>query len=126
MKLNPAVHSTRCKYYSSFISVKGHFVSERISPVGNDFALPPAIGEPALPLCFKWSQQVRKVETVQRHWKVMEPDRTHGDSERYLRRHWFELQMDDGASWTIYFQRQPGSGRTAKARWWLYSLLPNV
>jgi hypothetical protein len=102
--------------------VHGHFVSERISPVGNDFALPPAIGEPALPLNFQWGQDVRKVVAVPRHWKAIEADRTHGGSERYLRRHWFELQMDNGATWTIYFQRQPGSGRTAKARWWLYAL----
>jgi len=98
------------------------FISEGIGPEGNDFALPPAIGEPALPLRFTWRQQTHEVRTVRRRWKELDPDRTHGGSELYLRRHWFELLMDDGAVWTVYFQRQPASRRSAKARWWLYSL----
>jgi hypothetical protein len=100
------------------------FVSESIRPVPGSFALPPAAGEPALPLRFTWRQQMHEVRTVRRHWKELAPDRTHGASELYLRRHWFELLMDGGALWTVYFQRQPASRRSAKARWWLYSVGP--
>lgn len=96
------------------------FVSERLQPVGDDYALPPAIGEPALPLRFKWRQTVHEVQHIRRRWKGVEPDRTHGGDERYVHRHWYELAMNNGAIWTIYFLRQPGSRRTAKARWWLY------
>ena len=100
------------------------FISEHLQPVGGDYALPPAIGEPALPLRFKWRRKTHEVVRVRRRWKALEPDRTHGSGELYLRRHWFELEMDDGAVWTVYFLRQPGSQRSAKARWWLYGVEP--
>lgn len=98
------------------------FVSEALRPTGTGSVLPPRVGEPALPLQFVWRRQVRTVQSVRRAWKALDPDRTHGGCELYLRRHWFELQMDDGAVWTVYFQRQPASRRRAKARWWLYCL----
>lgn len=98
------------------------FISEKLTPQGDEFALPPAIGEPALPLRFIWRKQAYIVKHVNRRWKGIEPDRTHGGSERYVHRHWFELAMDDGTRWTVYFLRQPGSRRAAIARWWLYGL----
>lgn len=96
------------------------FVSEALHPEGTGCVLPPHVGEPALPLKFVWRRQVHSVQSVRRTWKALDPDRTHGGSELYLRRHWFELQMNDGSVWTVYFQRQPTSRRHAKARWWLY------
>jgi len=100
------------------------FVSEGLTAVGDEFALPPAVGEPALPLHFNWRRRTHAVTAVLPRWKACGPDRTHGSDERYLRRHWYALRMADGAVWTVYFQRQPGSRRTAKARWWLYGTQP--
>ena len=100
----------------------GEFVSECIQPAGGAFALPAAIGEPALPLRFTWQGRTCEVREVQRQWKELDPDRTHGSGQLYLRRHWFELRMTDGSLWTVYFLRQPASGRRASARWWLYRM----
>ena len=97
----------------------GEFISERLQPAGSDFALPAAIGEPALPLRFVWRRKTYEIAAVLRRWKEYDADRTHGSAERYLRRHWFDLRLTDGSRWTIYFLRQPASRRSAKARWWL-------
>lgn len=106
------------------MSSGGEFLSERLQPVGDEFALAAAIGEPALPLRFRWRKQTCEIAAVLRQWKEFEADRTHGSGQRYLRRHWFELRLTDGTRWTIYFLRQPGSRRAAKARWWLYETTP--
>lgn len=92
--------------------------------MGDEFALAAAIGEPALPLRFRWRRQTHEIATVLRRWKEYNADRTHGSGERYLRRHWFEVYLADGTQWTLYFLRQPGSRRTAKFRWWLYEVHP--
>lgn len=98
------------------------FVSEAITPEAGTFALPAAVGEPALPRWFKWRGNSYEVRAVLRAWKEHDPDRTHGGGELYLRKHWFEVRVDDESVMKIYFQRQPMSGRAAKARWWLYSV----
>jgi phosphoribosylglycinamide formyltransferase-1 len=102
----------------------GEFISERLQPTGDDFALPAAIGEPALPLRFTWRRRTLEVAAVLNRRKEYQADRTHGSGERYLRRHWFDLRMSDGAHWSVYFERQPGAGRAAKSRWWLYATAP--
>jgi Domain of unknown function (DUF6504) len=99
------------------------FVSERLTPTGGAFGLPIVIGEPVLPSAFVWKQQTVTVREVVRQWREHEADRTHGSGELYLRKHWYELRMNDGALWKVYFQRQPGSRRNAKARWWLYTMV---
>ena len=101
----------------------GEFISERLQPAGDTFARPPAIGEPALPLRFAWRKQTFEVAEVLARRKEYDADRTHGSGERYLRRHWFELRLTDGSRWSVYFQRQPGSRRSARSRWWLYQVL---
>lgn len=98
------------------------FISERLQPKGEEFALPPAVGEPALPLRFLWRGAIHEVRQILRRWKGEEPDRTHGGSEHYMHRHWYELAMDDATVWTLYFLRHPGSRRSAKARWWIYGV----
>jgi hypothetical protein len=100
-----------------------HFISERIVPDSTSFdTSAPAIGEPALPMRFTWRKRNIAVRHVISHWKEHDPDRTHGSGQLYLRRHWFEVEVDDGSIMKLYFQRQPGAGRSAKARWWLYSI----
>jgi len=102
------------------------FVSEKLVPHGDEFALAPVIGEPALPLRFSWRRKIHEVKQVRRRWKGVSPDRTHGGDEQYLHRHWYELEMADGTCWTVYFLRQPSSARAAKARWWLYGVSTEV
>lgn len=99
------------------------FISEAITPDETSFELPRTIGEPALPRRFKWRKKSYEVRQVLHAWKEHEADRTHGGSELYLRKHWFEVRVDDGSVMKLYFQRQPMSGRSAKARWWLYSIV---
>jgi hypothetical protein len=98
------------------------FISEAIIPDAASFGRPATVGEPTLPQRFTWRKQKFEIREVVRVWKEHEPDRTHGSGELYLRKHWFEVRVDDGSVMKIYFQRQPMSGRSAKARWWLYSL----
>jgi SAM-dependent methyltransferase len=97
------------------------FISEAITPDAGSFGLPAVAGEPALPRRFAWRQRTYEVREVVRAWKEHEPDRTHGSGELYLRKHWFEVRVDDGSVMKLYFQRQPASGRAAKVRWWLYT-----
>jgi hypothetical protein len=102
------------------------FISEAITPDGTSFVLPAATGEPALPRRFIWRQRAFEVRAVVRAWKEHDPDRTHGSGHLYLRKHWFEVRVDDGSVMKLYFQRQPSSGRAAKSRWWLYSRGPDA
>lgn len=98
------------------------FISEPIKP--DPAFLDPstaALGEPALPMRFSWRENTYTVARVLSRRKEYDPDRTHGSGELYLRRHWLEVEVDDASVMKLYFQRQPGSGRTAKARWWIYS-----
>lgn len=98
------------------------FISERITP--DPTALDTstaALGEPALPMRFSWRGASFAIVRVLSRRKEYEADRTHGSGELYLRRHWLEVEVDDGSIMKLYFQRQPASGRAAKSRWWLYS-----
>lgn len=98
------------------------FISERITPDPTSFdPTTAAIGEPALPMRFTWRKRLYSIRTIVRRWKEYEPDRTHGSGELYLRRHWLEVEVDGGTIMKIYFARQPGPMRSAKARWWIYS-----
>lgn len=108
----------------------GRFVSERITPdpTALDTATA-ALGEPALPMRFSWRGRTYRVVRVIARRKGYEPDRTHGSGELYLRRHWLEVEVDDGSIMTLYFERQPVSRRSGTSRapghgrcWWLYSV----
>lgn len=96
------------------------FVSEPLEPLtaGADTALM-ASGEPGLPRAFRWRGQVIEVQTLLRRWHETGPC-SHGSPERYLRRHWFEVETDRGRM-RIYFERQPRRGKK-EPRWWLFSL----
>ena len=102
------------------------FISEAIQPDGDSFVLPAAIGEPALPRRFRWRARGFQVRELVRAWKEHEADRTHGSGHLYLRKHWFEVRVEDGSVMKLYFQRQPPSGRAAKSRWWLYTRAPSA
>jgi hypothetical protein len=94
------------------------FISVRILPDPSAFDPAAAvIGEPALPMRFTWHKRNIAVRHVISRWKEHDPDRTYGSDQFYLRRHWFEVEIDDGSIMKLHFQRQPGTGRSPKTRW---------
>jgi len=99
-----------------------NFISEPIEPVVasmNTSRL--AVGEPAVPVLFKWrGREYTVVEVLETRRQT---SRCHsGSDEQYVRRHWFKVRTADGSIMQIYFDRQPASSREAKKRWWLYSI----
>lgn len=100
--------------------MKTTFVSQEIIPDPN--SLDPAVaasGAPALPRQFTWQGRPVILEQVLSQWKTSSACR-HGSGEQYVRRHWFEIRTADGATMTIYFERQPRSRKKSR-RWWIYS-----
>ncbi|HMD02290.1 MAG TPA: DUF6504 family protein [Candidatus Baltobacteraceae bacterium] len=91
------------------------FISEALVPGGVFDAAPVTRGEPALPARFAWHAEVLRVCALRRAWRSTKTDR--GDV--YLKRHWFELELEDGRNAVVYFDRQ---GRRGEPRWWLYTL----
>jgi hypothetical protein len=97
------------------------FVSEPMAPRRGTFsAAGMARGEPGLPSRFTWRGREYAIVSVLRAWKSS--TREGGVGELYLRRHWYQIQCDDGQRLTIYCERKPKPGRTAKHRWWVYSV----
>ncbi len=92
------------------------FVGEAVVPAATHVATPALDrGEPPLPDAFTWRGEALCVATVRRSWRSTTMDR--GDA--YLARHWFELDLIDGRSAVVYFDRKAKRGA---ARWWLYTL----
>ena len=97
------------------------FVSEPIEPRRGSFdAAGMARGEPGLPRRFTWRQTEYEVDELLEAWTTSSPEGGHG--EMYLRRHWFKLRTTDGTTMTIYCERQPKPGQSARRRWWVYSV----
>jgi len=92
------------------------FVSESIVPVADAFD-PRAIsaGEPSLPPAFTWRGRALAIAAVRRAWRGFKEDR--GDT--YLKRHYFEIDLTDGAVAVVYFERQ---AKRRAPRWFLYTL----
>ena len=97
------------------------FVSEPIKPVVST-ADPRAMaaGGPGLPREFVWRGEPLGIVAVLRTWRETGPC-THGSSESYVRKHWFEVQTTGNRRARIYFERQ-ARGRDRTKRWWLYSI----
>lgn len=97
-------------------------VSEEIQPETGAFdAVAMARGEPGLPPAFAWRGTAYGVATRLRSWKGLRPDT--GSPETYVRRHYHELRMEDGATWVVYCLRQTGSRQAARHRWFLEKIL---
>ena len=107
------------------MALEEQFVSESIQPHGGADTSRMARGEPGLPPEFDWRGDLHRVAGLVETWKESGPC-THGGSERYLRKHWYRLVMDDDSIWTVYFDRQPRSARDRKRRWWLYTRRPKT
>ncbi|MBN1347302.1 MAG: cytoplasmic protein [Phycisphaerae bacterium] len=98
------------------------FVSEPITPVvATADAGGMTRGEPGLPGRFRWRHREFAVSEVLKVWKEDGPCRS-GGNEKYLRKHWYTIRVDDGSEMTIYFDRQARSASQAKRRWWLYTV----
>jgi Family of unknown function (DUF6504) len=91
------------------------FVSRPLAPAGDGFITPPSGNEPPVPRAFLWEGRRLVVSSVLRTWRSTKTDR--GDA--YLKRHWFELQTEDGARVEVYYDREARRGAPA---WWLYAI----
>jgi hypothetical protein len=101
--------------------VSEEFISEAIQPVAETIdTARMATGEPGLPRQFRWRSQIVSITRVLKVWKETGPCR-HGSGEQYVRKHWFEVSTDSGATMKIYFERQVRSAKKKKERWWLFS-----
>lgn len=79
-------------------------------------------GEPGLPAAFVWRDEQFAVVERLSSWKHSQREGGKPRGERYLRRHYYKLRMNDDSIWTVYFIRQtPGSGNP-KVRWFLYTI----
>jgi hypothetical protein len=97
------------------------FISEPLTPTANTFDVKAmARGEPGLPASFTWRKQLYEVADVLEQWTTSTPEG--GRGEMYLRRHWYKLVTRDGTTMTIYCERQPKPGKSARRRWWVYTL----
>jgi len=99
------------------------FVSQQLIPVLDGApAAPGAFGAPLLPSAFRWGTASLEVDAVLRSWRETGAC-THGSSEAYVRKHWYEVRTRDGRTARLYFERQ-ARGRNRRARWWLFSIGP--
>jgi hypothetical protein len=101
--------------------MKPTFVSELIKPaVSTADTKSMAGGGPGLPAEFAWREEVLRVTAIVRTWKETGPC-THGSGERYVRKHWFEVETESHGRAKIYFERR-ARGKNLLKRWWLFSL----
>lgn len=100
------------------------FISEPIHPVtsGSDTRTM-EVGAPGLPGEFTWRDQTLRVSMVLRTWRETGPC-SHGSSEQYARKHWFEVETVSHGRAKIYFERQ-ARGKNRTRRWWLFSIEKN-
>jgi hypothetical protein len=107
---------------SGYSTRSKEFISEPVVPVGGLFdAAAMASGEPGLPAQFVWRGDTYAVARVLDRWKTVGECRHHS-GEKYVRKHWFRVQLTDGAQMELYFDRQPRT-RQKKQRWWLAAIV---
>jgi hypothetical protein len=71
--------------------------------------------EPPVPRVFLWDDRRLPIAAVLRSWRSTKSDR--GDA--YLKRHWFELETENGEKIEVYFDRE---ARRGAPQWWLYTI----
>ena len=96
-------------------------ISEAITPeAGTSDTEAMGQGLPGLPRAFTWRGSRYEITAVRSSWKHTQ--REGGSGENYLRRHYYELSMSDGSTWTVYFLRQTPKSGSPRKRWFLYTL----
>jgi hypothetical protein len=107
-------------------STREEFISEPIEPEAGSFdPSMMAQGLASLPGAFTWRGRRYVIEECLEHIKQTSREGGSAVGDRYLRRQRFRVRLNTGQTATLYFERQsrPGvSARTAKKRWFLYSL----
>jgi phosphoribosylglycinamide formyltransferase-1 len=100
---------------------KFKFISESVKPVisRTDTGLM-TTGGPGIPHEFIWRGKTLVIANVFRTWRETGPC-THGSGERYVRKHWFEVETTSHQKAIIYFERKPRDRKLTK-RWWLFSI----
>lgn len=91
------------------------FIGRPLVPAGEGFVTAANGSEPPLPRVFRWEGRRLAIASVLRTWRSTKSDR--GDA--YLKRHWFELRIDDGATVEVYYDRE---SRRGASPWWLYTI----
>ncbi len=102
------------------------FVSEPITPEPGSFSTDlMASGLAGLPAAFTWRNRRYEIDECLYHGKVSAPEGGVRGRERYLRRQVFVVRLKTGETATLYMERQPrrgASARAARRRWFLYSI----
>ena len=100
------------------------FISEPIVPEPGSFSTElMARGLAALPGAFTWRGRRYEVVECLDHFKETSTEGSAAQGERYLRRQIFIVRLDTGQQAQLYVLRQPSSGRAAKRRWFIYSII---
>ena len=101
---------------------KPELISEPIKPHPGTFDTSAmGRGEPGLPSGFTWRGDSVDITEELSRWKQSSRESSRPDADLYLRRHYYKLRMSDGATWTIYFERQTPRTGDPKQRWFLYT-----
>lgn len=101
--------------------MSSEFISEKIKAVTATMdTARMAAGEPGLPREFIWRGKRLKVQKVLRQWKDTKAC-THGSTDKYVNKFWYELETDSGTVAKVYFLR-PRKGNLKDAGWWLLSM----
>jgi hypothetical protein len=104
--------------------MKESLISEPIEPLMDDLADRSfVVGEPILPARFRWRGVEYRIDAILESWKEYS-DGSRSMPERYLRKHWFHVRASDGSTMKIYFERSVRSKGAARARWWLFTVVP--
>lgn len=103
-------------------TARERFISEPIVPDAATYDTSRmAAGEPGLPHRFTWRGDAFEVAEVIRTWKQDGACRN-GSTDRYVRKHWYEIRTQTGATMTIYFERSFRKKPARAERWWLFSI----
>lgn len=102
------------------------FISEPITPEVGSFSTElMARGLAALPGAFTWREKRYEVINCIDHYKETSTESSKAQSDRYLRRQVFVVELDTGEIAKLYVLRQGASGGSSQAkkqRWYLYSI----
>lgn len=93
------------------------FISEPITPEVGSFSTElMARGLAALPGAFTWREKRYEVVTCIDHFKETSTEGSNAQSDRYLRRQVFVVELDTGEIAKLYVLRQGSSGGSNKAK----------